>query len=247
MDETRLLLSKVDDAVASLEYQDVAFLGFLNEQEAATVNSYLKNRRLNFTFNGGYSSAKRVYLALYLGESPDYLDDVFPFCAVKVTARAGLRLTHKDCLGALMGLGIKRECVGDIVTEDNYAIIFLRDEISDFVISELTKVGREGVKTFLYEGSTDELCDKFEEKSIIISSMRIDNIVSACLNISRQRAVELISSDKVFLNYSVPSKVSSPVNFGDILSVRGFGKFKVLTQLATTKRDRMVISVLHYI
>ncbi len=215
--------------------------------EAATVNSYLKNRGYGYSFYGGFDSAKRVYLSVYCGESPEFLGSMYPFTAVKVNARGDAKLSHKDYLGALMGLGIKRECVGDIVTSDNHAVIFLRDEIVDFVKSELTQVGREGVKVSEFTDSTESLCESYENLNVIVTSMRIDNVVSSCINSSRGKAVELISSDKVFLNYSVPSKVSATVNFGDTLSIRGFGKYKIVSQLATTKRDRIVISVLHYI
>ncbi len=222
-------------------------MGFLNELEASAVNSYLKNRGYRYSFYGGYPLAKRVFLSVMSDGKTDESTILYPFAAYKVDARKDAGLTHKDYLGALMGLGIKRECVGDIVVEENHAIVFLKNEIANFVMSELTEVGREGVKISAFKGETQELCDKFEELRLIVTSMRVDNVVSSCANISRQKALDFINSDKVFINYCVPSKVSSQVNYGDILSIRGFGKFKIVSQLSTTKRDRMVISVLHYI
>ncbi|MGN0452734.1 MAG: YlmH/Sll1252 family protein [Ruminococcus sp.] len=248
MDEIKLLQSRIDDLVREASSGKYTYIGFLNEKEASVANSYVKNKGVHFAFNGGYEGASRVVLLVSDDEYSLYDHDLLPFSALIVKARDGAKLSHRDYLGSFMSLGIKRECVGDIVSLDSStAVVFLLKEMSAFILSELSGVGGESVKVDYYKGSTEKFADKYEQLSVIVSSMRADSVVSACAKVSRSESTKLISSDSVFINYSVTTKVSQTVNFGDIISIRGFGKFKIVKQVTTTRRDRLVLSVLHYI
>lgn len=248
MDEIRLLYSRLDDIIEESEYSECSYLGFLNEIECSKSNDYLKNKHIPFNFYGGYATASRVFLAVS-GDGCTCFDiSVFPLSCIYIKASGNPNLTHRDYLGSLMGLGIKRECVGDIIRVDDFsAVVFIRDEIKDYIINQLDKVGRYSVTVTDYQGSTDKLVINTEELSVIVTSMRIDNVVSSCANISRALSTELIEQDKVFINYSAPSKVSQNVNFDDTISIRGYGKYKIIEQIKTTKKDRLVLKVLHYI
>ncbi len=248
MDEIRLLYSRIDDAINGSSDENCSFLGFLNEVECSHSKAYLKNKNIPYNFYGGYENASRVFL----GISPDgvscYDVSEFPITCVHIKASGSPTLTHRDYLGSLMGLGIKREFVGDIVSLDNSsAVVFVRNEIGDYIINQLDKVGRYSVTVSEYRGITDKLITNTEEISIIITSLRVDNVVSACAGVARNLSTELIEHDKVFVNYSVPAKISQSIHFGDVISIRGYGKYKIIEQVKTTKKDRLVIKVLHYI
>lgn len=218
-------------------------MGFLNERECAVAVSYLRSRGVPFSLYGGYKNATRVYVSVPYAETADY-----PISVLKITSKGSKELTHRDYLGSLMGLGIKRECIGDIVTvSTKEAIAFVRDDIAEHIIRDLYRVGRETVSVCEYTGDTDNLCSATEELSLIVTSMRVDNFVSACINSSRTQAAELISSDMVFVNYIQASKPSQNISEGDVISIRGYGKFIVGGLSGRTKRDRLVIKVLHYI
>ncbi|MDO5123747.1 MAG: YlmH/Sll1252 family protein [Eubacteriales bacterium] len=248
MDETRLLQSRLDDLIDASREESYAYLGFLNEKEASFASGYLKNLHLCFNLYGGYENATRVFVCVCSDDYTAFDVTLYPIKALMIESSGFKKLSHRDYLGSLMGLGIKRECIGDILSVDEHrAVAFVRDEICYYVISQLEAVGREKVKVYEYSGSTDKLCTKHEELTFIVTSMRIDNIVSSLCKVSRSEAVSLIESDKVFVNYSIPSKVSCCVSFGDTVSIRGYGKFKLVMQTNTTKRDRLVIKVLHYI
>ncbi len=243
MDEAKLLLSRLDDLVYNCEYGSCSCLGFLNELECSVAVSYLKNKGVEYTLYGGYENATRVYVCVTFDSEPD-----FPITALKIKSKGSKELTHRDYLGSLMGLGIKRECVGDIVkTSENEAVIFVRSDVAEHVIRELDKVGRESVIVSEYTGTTDGLGSVTEELSLIVTSMRIDNLVSACINSSRAEAVKLISADKVFVNYMQVSKPSLTISENDVITIRGFGKYIIGALSGRTKRDRLVIKVLHYI
>ncbi len=243
MDEAKLLLSRLDDLVYSCKYGSCTCLGFLNERECSTAVSYFRNRGVDYTLYGGYKNATRVYICVTLNAEPE-----FPITALKITAKGSKVLTHRDYLGSLMGLGIKRECIGDIVKlTDKEAVVFVRNDIAEHIMRELDKVGRESVTVVVYTGDTDNLSSKTEELSLIVTSMRIDNFVSACINSSRAEADRLISSDMVFVNYLQVSKPAQTVSEDDVITIRGYGKYIVGALTGRTKRDRLVIKVLHYI
>ena len=244
MDESQLLISRLEDLIWESEYSTGGFIGFLNEREAALACSYLKKRYVDYSVFGGYQNASRVYLCV--NSHADACD--YPISALFVSSKGKRELTHRDYLGSLMGIGIKRECVGDIVLQGTKsAVIFLRNEIVSYVLGELEKVGNEPVSVELFSGNTSTFGINTEELRIIVSSMRVDNILSSLLNISRNESSSLISDDKVFVNYFQVTKPSSILNDTDVLSIRGYGKFIIGNISGKTKRDRLILNVFRYI
>jgi len=241
MDENRLLLSRLDDLIYKYYCSEVEGFGFLNELEVSTAHGYLKNQGIEHTFFGGYNSASRMYL--YLTDDINGYDDI---ALIKITAKGSVNLSHRDYLGSLMGLGINHDCVGDIIIKDDFAVVFLRREISDYVIQNLSSVGKAGVKVSLYNGDTSDFNTDFEDTEVLVTSMRIDNLITSLCKCSRQKANELIANDKVFINYLCADKPSKTLSKGDTVSIRGFGKYKIGDILRNTKSGRLVLSVLQY-
>lgn len=241
MDETRLLLSRLDDLVYKSYCGEYEGFGFLNELEVSVAHNYLKNLRIEHIFYGGYPTASRMYL--YLTEDISGFDDIVP---LKITPKGDSSLSHRDYLGSLMGLGISRECIGDIVLNEGYAIIFVRREISQYILQNLSSVGRETVSTCEYYEGLEALSPKFSQVEVLLTSMRIDNFITSICKCSRQKANEYIQSDRVFVNYSCVDKPSKALNNGDTVSIRGFGKYKIGELLRNTKSGRLVLSVLQY-
>lgn len=238
------LFSRVDDALNLSQIRHKpSFLGFLNERE-----QYIISRQFNFAsdrivFFGGYENASRKFLCAY---DYDVLNEEFPIDKLCYKFRKEDSLSHRDFLGALMGLGIERSCVGDIIVGDGYAVIFVKSEVSEYIKSQLCKIGRAGVKLIpenecnvSYEPDTEIL-------SFIVSSMRLDSVVSAVTKLSRAKAASLINSGKVFTNYSENCKVSYFLKPNDILTIRGNGKFIIQEQSSTTKKGRLKINIVHY-
>ncbi len=241
MDETRLLLSRLDDLIYKSYCGEIEGLGFLNELEVSIAHNYLKNQRIEHSFYGGYKEAVRVYL--YLTDDSEFFKDVI---AIEILSKGDSKLTHRDYLGSLMGLGISRECVGDILIDDNSAVVFVRQEISDYIVQNLTSVGRTSVTVAEYHGDFQALSPGYLQSEVLLTSMRIDNFISAVCNFSRQKANEYIDNDYVFINYSCAVKPSKALNQGDTISIRGFGKFKIGEIIRNTKSGRIVLSVLQY-
>lgn len=201
---------------------------FLNElQISAALEIVSKSGISNYLMWGGYDGAERVMLCVY----PDYMCpemSEFPIECLSLSYRKTDKLTHRDFLGALMSLGIKREVVGDIVVGEGITSFFVKAELAGYVRAQIDKIGKVGVvfteKTVDFESKTQD----FDTMSCTVSSLRLDNVVSAALNLSRGKTQGLIESGVVTKNSKLVYDSDSKLASGDKISVRGFGKFIVI-------------------
>ena len=147
-----------------------------------------------------------------------------------------------------MGLGIKREKIGDILVHDDYCQIITDADIADYIIYNLTKVSNNTVK--VREIDRNELgigIQNFEEKSHTVSSLRTDNIISSVFNMSRQKAVKLIEAGFVTVDYEKIEKPSFIVPEGAVVSVRKKGKF-ILSEVGDlTRKDKVKIKTKKFV
>lgn len=237
--ESELLLARVEDTLsASILNNRPKFLGFLSKEESVLVDNFLKKRNARYSFYGGEHLAQRVFLCCY----PEWMDKPsFPIKALTFTYRAVDNLRHRDFLGALMSLGLKRETIGDILIEQGRGVVFLGEEIEDFVFRNLTKIGRIGVTAT--KGYTLPLpeSDVLTEKTAIISSLRLDCVVSALANLSRNTANEYIENGLVSINSVISQKATKTVSDSDIITIRHKGKFQILSTDKKTKKEKTVL------
>jgi len=241
--EDKVLLSRVDDVVTLCSVRNKpCFLGFLNEREAYIVKEYLSWNADNTYFYGGYDNAKRVFLCC---SNSSVTEEEYPIKVVCFKFRAVDKLSHRDFLGALMSLGLERSCVGDIIVNDGYAVCYVKTEVYDFVTSQLFKIGRVGVKIIPQKDCKITFDEKTEEITVNISSMRLDVIVSAITGFSRSKTNEFILLGKVFVNYSETQNFSYKTEIGDILTLRGFGKYVIKELAGETKKGRLRIIIEH--
>lgn len=243
-DKDKLFTSKLDDAVYLCQKrQKPYFFSFLSEAEQAAAKRYLDSIGFSsYWFFGGYSESERKVLCLdYYSDNPG-----FPISAVEFRFRQADKLTHRDFLGALMSLGLERDTVGDILVEDGRCVVFVKSEISEFIKSQISKIGRAGVK--VYDADLDSLPKGrgVEEMAVIVSSLRLDNIVAAVSGLSRDKTKNLILSGNVTLNYIECTNISKAVSENDVLTVRGKGKYKINGVIGETKKHRIRILIIHY-
>lgn len=214
------------------------FSDFLNMDEQSVLeSSYLPCVKF-----GGYPTAERIVAAF--GDNPDTAD--FPIVLLQispVSEKFSDDLTHRDFLGGLMNMGIKRELLGDIIVNGNTAYLFCLEQIQDYIIQNLTRVKHTTVKI----KSLDELpqCAVSEPERIelIVPSLRLDAVISAVYKLSRKNSCNLINSDKVFINSRQIKNTSCLIKQEDIVSVRSMGRFKFISELRKTKKDRLVILI----
>lgn len=223
-----------DDKLFALRISDLAkrceqrvkpyFTDFLNERQAMLAHEVLeKPGAPDYKFWGGYDGAERVMLCV----KPEFIrieNGDFPIACVNVKFRREDELTHRDFLGSLMALGIKREAVGDIVVQEGIASFFIKTELEQYVVSQIRRIGRVGV-TFCEEYADFNAVQQYDERVCTVSSLRIDSIVGAALKLSRAKAQQLIKSGTVAKNFEITYNTDCKVASGDKISVRGYGKF----------------------
>lgn len=217
------------------------FTEFLNlEEQSVLAESYLPC----VTF-GGYDNSQRVVAAF--GENIS--TDDFPIVCVclKPTAQKFAdKLSHRDFLGALMNLGIKRELLGDIIIEGNCGYLFCLEKIGKYIADNLTKVKHTTIKAELKDGLPALAAVQPEAQELIVASLRLDVLIAAVYRLSRKEASLLFQQGKVFVNSRQTTNSSYTAKENDVFSVRGFGKFQYISPIRTTKKDRMVVELKIY-
>ena len=233
-DDDKQLIARLNNGIdLCLTRQKPYFMPFMSERKQALLVSELKKAYFdNYLFFG-----------LFFDEPST---SMFPICGIEFSFRKCDRLTHRDFLGSLMSLGIERETVGDILVEDGRAVVFVKAELSDYVKSQISKVGRVGVKVDDADLSKLPQGRGVEEKTFIVSSLRLDNIVAAVCKLSREKTKTVIMSDSVCVNFEETKNVSFNLKENDVFTIRGKGKFVLKGILGTTGKGRMRISVIHY-
>lgn len=249
--EETLVVNKILDKakLASIKNLNV-FTDFLNlHEQNLFLESTDKLSGVNYILYGGYAYPERKIIAFY----PDYMkkdDVIYPIDLLKIYPRNkkyANKLTHRDFLGSLLGLGITRAKVGDIIANDNFAVVFVSQGVSDFIISNLEMVKQTVVDVEKLHTLPEEMMEpKYKEIRGTISSIRLDSIVSLAFPLSRGKATALIKSKNVYINSKLILSPSYKLAEGDIVSVRGMGKFLFQSIGNRTKKDRINIELKRY-
>ena len=186
--------------------------------------------------------------AAILGENGELRQEI-PLRAVRICGSGFKNLTHRDFMGGILSLGIDRSVIGDIaVLNEREAIVFAMEKIVPYITSELKKIGRDGVVAEEIPLSTDFVIPRrFEESVMVLSSLRLDGVVKALTNKSREAAADLVREGMVELSYMNTADVSAEVREGDVVSVRGLGKFIIGKVSGTTRSGKLRVECKKYI
>ncbi len=185
-----------------------------------------------------FGAEREAFLfSLLDSETVDLSEAVLP---VSLTVSAYAELTHRDWMGSILALGLSRSVLGDIaVLDGQHAVAFFTKTIAPFVTDSLKRAGNDGVKaavTDLPEGFS--VPHAFERLENSVASPRLDGVVRALTNLSRADAAALVKSGAAELNYFPEENADAPVEDGDILSLRGYGKYIIDSASTVTRRGR---------
>jgi RNA-binding protein YlmH len=190
--------------------------------------------------NGIFENSERRILAF--SSEPLYN---FPIKLIRIDNSSKFnKVEHKDYMGAILSLGISRNKLGDFVTIDNECYVASSMDIFEFIVNNLETIGRYPCTVCEYEPSMGVIPDiKFEEMNIIVTSLRLDCLVSGICNITRSKSLTLIGNGSVLVDYVNIREKKYSVNYGDVVTLRGYGKFKIVTTNGNTGggRIRLVI------
>lgn len=188
-------------------------------------------------------SERRMVAFGNLEEKPE-----FPIEIIKIKGKSKFHnLKHKDFLGAVMAQGLEREKMGDFIVEDNSCYFPILEDMSSYIKYSLDSVGKSPCDVITIYDLEDIPKKQYEEKVIVVSSLRLDNIVSNICNLSRSKAEDIISQGKVLVNYYEISKKDKILESNDKVIVRGFGKFILKDILGITSKDKYRVLIQKYI
>lgn len=250
--ETRLILARVLDKLELAQRRGIpAHTQFLSPAQRAAVEGLIRaSGHPRHLFDGGYADAERtvcVFLPDWLEEN-DWPSGEHPLAALRFTASAGARLTHRDWLGSIMGLGLTRKKIGDLLVEENRCQIILLAETMPIVRAQLEKVGRypvHGVDIPLDELAAPERTVKLIRDTF--ATLRLDAVAASAFSMSRSKAAELIASGRVSLNHVECTKPDRQVGEGDIITCRGSGKCTVKQITGQSKKGRIMAELERYV
>ena len=250
MTDAELFSRRIADHAESAMRNSVEYTGFLSEDEQDDCSQILKKLGVGYSFDGGIENAERRMCAIYSDSfSAEWLS--FPISVVEITPHdKTAQIRHPDCLGSILGLGLKRSVIGDIVFSDGKIYVAAEENIAKHICSQLCRVGKYVCSAKIADGlDTIRNERKFETVGLIVTSNRLDCYVAAISKTSREKAVSAIKAGDVRLNGTQIYDVTKRLSFGDRLSVRGAGKYIVDSDpedCHKTQKDRLKINMQKY-
>lgn len=242
--DSQLVARVLDNCKIVSEKQGVKFTEFLDPFHREFIRPLVANFfGVRYIEDGGYAGAEKQRLAIF----PDYYspaDIEMPIAVLEIRLSDPTRvLSHRDYLGAIVGLGLKRSYIGDILTFAGGAHMIAAREIADVVrsLGEVHKFRAEAVEIPPYSIQWEE--QPVRTISCTVASVRLDAVLSTGLGMGRSKAAELIKGDKVKVNWRQIVQPGFQLKEGDVLSVRGRGRLELSLVGGETKKGRIRIEV----
>ncbi len=228
--EEKNLMNHFRDLSVSSDRKGIhRYSGFLNLPEQDLLQRGRGDYAAPFETFGGFDGAERVMAAFGSEECYDTLD--YPISVLEITPlneKFAGELTHRDYLGAIMGLGLERDRIGDIVIKGKTAVVYCVSEIADYLAENISSIGRTQVSCSVKSPAEVESSAErsFQELIKPLASERLDAAVAELASCSRGLATDYIAASKVFLNQRLCESNSAKIKAGDIITIRGIGKFR---------------------
>ena len=251
--DERLVLARVLDKLDLTRNRGIpAHTFFLSLAERAAAERLIAaSGRPRHRFWGGYEEAERTVCAFL----PDWLEAEdwragpdCPLRALRLSVPAGAGLTHRDFLGSILGLGITREKVGDLLVGEGACQVIVLEEAEKVLLTQLDQVGRQRVRAVPM--ARDELVPPVRQVKIIrdtVATLRLDAVASSGFSLARSKMADAISSGKVALNGRECVKPDRTVAEGDVITCRGLGKCVLKEVSGPSKKGRTMIVIERYV
>lgn len=242
MNDDELLLKKRFRELcdrANAQYLPV-YTDFLNLYEQSVLLSSVGEE--NVLLFGGFETAERRMGAF--GEKAGKLP--FPIRCIEIeplSQKFADDLTHRDFLGSVLALGLKREKVGDLLVRENSGFLFCAETAAEYIAENLKQVKHTDVRCRVLAELPEEEAEAPEEESIVVASLRLDALIAAVFHLSRSDSAELFLAHRVFVNGRLTENNSFQPKTGDVISVRSLGRFLFGGENHETKKGRKAVSI----
>lgn len=239
----------VDLAEAALRDGEAKATDFLRPPELQVSCGILESiPGISYRAHGGYAKAERRRLSLF----PEYLLVELieePVTAIEVRLEgAHPELSHRDYLGALLGLGLRREKIGDVLVVTGGCQAVVAAEVAEYIVSHLIRVGRARVSVEAIDLERLEVePERVKEIRTTVASLRLDAVASSGFGTSRTRMAREIKAERVKVNWRPVRDPAAAVSVGDVLSIRGRGRVVVEEVAGTTKKGRVTLVLKRYV
>lgn len=240
--EDYILLSDFSDKVKTSENKNIPTnTKFLDSHGQKLVSDFIREAKLtNCIFSDITGNDERRICMIM----PDYPCEFMPLKVIRAEKSKRDSLSHRDYLGSLMGLGIKREFIGDIYVNEFGADIVVLDDIADYIMLEYKKAGRKQLDLEFIDKEDMKISDNDAEISnITVSSMRLDCVISGAFNLSRNKALPLISGGMVSVNNIECLKKDKELNEKDVVRIRRLGKITIEEILGKSRKDKYILQI----
>ncbi|EJP6471170.1 hypothetical protein NHI66_000414 [Clostridium botulinum] len=239
IEDKSLLLDIYNKAILAEKTGKQLFSSYFCTNNICRVSCELANfLNLKIDIFGVFKDSERQIIGFNVHDTAD-----FPVVLAKISYNSKfVNLEHKDFLGALTSLGIKREKMGDLVLKQNNCYVPIYEDLYEYIAINLNHIAKSPCRIEKMDLKTQVIPEfNFQEKSIIVSSNRADSIVASLCNISRNKALDLIKSSKVFVDYDEVKSKNREIDRGSIVTIRGYGKFKMDSFIGETAKGRIKI------
>ncbi len=232
----KILISHVVELYEKYQTTKKSFTtNFLNPREIKLVTSYLKKEKIPYSIYepSPFLEKKVIYFGTY--------QDFVTIYHIQFQEP----ITHSQILGTLFSLGLNEDCIGDIIVEKDAFYYTNLSKFNSFLEENLKIINR----SLLTLEKVEEIHleeEHFEKETILVSSMRLDHIVSKITGKSRSQVIMMLSEQMIFWNYEEAKNSSVFLKEGDILSIRRVGKFKIGKIVGSTKKDKMILEIEKY-
>ena len=250
--DDKICLSQVLDKIEfSKNRNKIEYTDFLDMYQISLVENFLRKMQFkNYILYGGYEDAERKILIVYpekydMSMIEKNYNKILKIVRITLAEEEQGKYTHRNYLGGIIKLGLKREKVGDILVSDDGADIITLEDFSNILKEQLPSLTRfENSKIEIHELKDLRKKEiKMETIKIIVPSFRLDNFVSDLARTSRSKAVQIINQERVFINGQNETKPSKQLKLNDILTIRGKGRFVIKEFAGNTRSGRTVVVV----
>lgn len=223
------------------------FSSFLDlRQKDLFISQFNKFADLKLGFYRGFDGDTERCIACVSSQWDEIFPEDYPLTVLHSKIFGEDKLSHRDFLGAIMNLMIKREYIGDIIVEEENCYIICHKNMAQIIKSELKQVKRSFVDFCEYTQPLIYTRIPAQTKNVTVASMRLDATISAILNVSRNDGAAMIKQGMVSVNHLEVKRTDFEVIDGDILSIRKYGKYKLSHDGSKSRKDRYFITYYKY-
>ena len=251
MQKEELMLQKRLIELSKIAYQRgiVTYSDFLNLNELNILHTTPKNEfHTRYETFGGYDFSERQMVA-FLPDALCYEQD-YPISALKIAPlqkKFSETLSHRDYLGSILNLGLDRSKLGDILVQEDSAIVFVHKSLESFMLEEVTRIRHTSVMVTTEDLENISYQPTIKEIKGTVSSLRLDSLLSLAFASSRSKLVAYIEAGKVFVNGKLITSNGYQIKENDIVSVRGLGRFRYKETTSQTKKGRYYVTLHLYV